>query len=138
MEIRSLTARAQNAERRAINLQNQLLQSEEKLTAVNQKTAAADTKWDARVKEYETRLKAAEEKVKREKQGGKERAQELDNQLKYVSVVASPMAQNVLILIVRNRSLQRQLELANKRTSTLNEIIESAGLSSKNSPNTSK
>ena len=136
MEIRSLTARAQNAERRAINLQNQLLQSEEKLTVVNQKTAAADTKWEARVKEYETRLKAAEEKVKREKQGGKERAQELDNQLKYVSVDPSPMVQNVLI--IRHRSLQRQLELANKRTSTLNEIIESAGLSSKNSPNTSK
>ncbi|RPD64285.1 hypothetical protein L226DRAFT_505884 [Lentinus tigrinus ALCF2SS1-7] len=117
MEIRSLTARAQNAERRAINLQNQLLQSEEKLTAVNQKTTAADNKWEARVKEYETRLKTAEEKIKRERQGGKERALELENQLK---------------------SLQRQLELANKRTSTLNEIIESAGLPSKNSPNLSK
>ncbi|EJF58014.1 hypothetical protein DICSQDRAFT_139845 [Dichomitus squalens LYAD-421 SS1] len=113
MEIRALTARAQNAERRAINLQNQLVQSEEKLTAVNQKTTVADSKWEARVKEYETRLKTAEEKIKREKQGGKERASELENQLK---------------------SLQRQLELANKRTSTLNEIIETAGLSAKGSP----
>ena len=84
MEIRSLTARAQNAERRAINLQNQLLQSEERLTAVNQKTTVADSKWEARVKEYETRLKTAEEKIKRERQGGKERALELENQLKYV------------------------------------------------------
>ena len=49
----------------------------------NQKTTVADTKWEARVKEYETRLKTAEEKVKRERQGGKERALELENQLKY-------------------------------------------------------
>lgn len=82
MEIRALTARAQNAERRAINLQNQLLQSEEKLTVVNQKTAVADNKWEARVKEFETRLKVAEEKVKRERQGGKERASELEREMK--------------------------------------------------------
>ncbi len=82
MEIRALTARVQNAERRAINFQNQLMQSEEKLTVVNQKTTAADTKWEARVKEYETRLKVAEEKVKRERQGGKERASELEKDLK--------------------------------------------------------
>ncbi|KAI0648531.1 hypothetical protein C8Q79DRAFT_579557 [Trametes meyenii] len=107
MEIRALTARAQNAERRAINLQNQLLASEEKLTSVNQKTVVADNKWEARVQEYEKRLKSAEEKVKREKQGGKERALELENQLK---------------------SYQRQLELATKRNQTLNEIIDTAGL----------
>ncbi|KAH9923702.1 uncharacterized protein BXZ73DRAFT_50841 [Epithele typhae] len=113
MEIRSLTARAQNAERRAINLQNQLLQSEERLTAVNQKTTVADTKWESRVKQYETMLKTAEEKVKRERQGGKERALELETQMK---------------------SLQRQLESAHKRTTMLNEIIDNAGLSSKGSP----
>ncbi|KAI0669382.1 hypothetical protein C8Q78DRAFT_978290, partial [Trametes maxima] len=107
MEIRALTARVQNAERRAINLQNQLLASEEKLTSVNQKTVVADNKWEARVQEYEKRLKSAEEKVKREKQGGKERALELENQLK---------------------SYQRQLELASKRNQTLNEIIETASL----------
>ncbi|KAI1785614.1 hypothetical protein LXA43DRAFT_1036902 [Ganoderma leucocontextum] len=113
MEIRALTARVQNAERRAINFQNQLLQSEEKLSVVNQRTTVADNKWEARVKEYETRLKVAEERVKRERQGGKERASELDKELK---------------------SLQRQLELASKRTSTLNEIIENAGLATKGSP----
>lgn len=84
MEIRSLTARVQNAERRAINLQNQLAASEEKVTAINQKTTASDSKWEARVQEYEKRLKAAEEKVKRERQGGKERALELENQMKCV------------------------------------------------------
>ena len=89
MEIRALTARAQNAERRAINLQNQLLQSEERLTSVNQKTTVADNKWEARVKEYETRLKTAEEKIKRERQGGKERALELENQMKCVTILLS-------------------------------------------------
>ncbi|KAI0806659.1 hypothetical protein C8Q74DRAFT_1189709 [Fomes fomentarius] len=117
MEVRSLTARAQNAERRAMNLQNQLLQAEEKLTTVNQKTTAADSKWESRVKEFESRLKTADEKIKRERQGGKERAQELENQLK---------------------SLQRQLELATKRTNTLNEIIEAAGLPTRGTPNSSK
>ncbi|KAI9069427.1 hypothetical protein FKP32DRAFT_1640799 [Trametes sanguinea] len=107
MEIRSLTARAQNAERRAMNLQNQLLAKEELLTAASQKTVAADNKWEARVAEYEKRLKAAEEKVKREKQGGKERAVELEHQIKHY---------------------QRQIELAQKRIQTLNEIVETAGL----------
>ncbi|KAI0761493.1 hypothetical protein BD413DRAFT_485884 [Trametes elegans] len=110
MEIRALTARVQNAERRAINLQNQLLASEEKLTSVNQKTVAADSKWESRVQEYEKRLKTAEERVKRERQGGKERALELENQMK---------------------SYQRQIELAQKRIQTLNEIIETAGLPTK-------
>ncbi len=87
MEVRSLTARAQNAERRAMNLQNQLLQAEEKLTTVNQKTTAADSKWESRVKEFESRLKTADEKIKRERQGGKERAQELENQLKSVDII---------------------------------------------------
>jgi len=82
MELRSLTTRAANAERRLNNAQNQLLTAEEKLTALNQKNAAADNKWEARVKEYEARLKAAEERVKRERQGSKERVLELENSLK--------------------------------------------------------
>lgn len=84
MEIRSLTKRAEGAERRSTNLYNQLTLAEEKLTAQNQRTSAADTKWEVRVKEYEARLKQAEEKIKREKQGGKERALELENQVTYV------------------------------------------------------
>lgn len=84
MELRSLSTRAVNAERRLNNAQNQLIATEEKIAAMTQKTAAADTKWEVRVKEYETRLKAAEEKVKRERQGGKERVAELENSLKSV------------------------------------------------------
>lgn len=84
MEVRSLSTRAANAERRLNNAQNQLLATEEKVAAMNQRSAAADAKWEARVKEYEARLKAAEERVKRERQGGKERVTELESNLKYV------------------------------------------------------
>jgi predicted nucleic acid-binding Zn-ribbon protein len=84
MEVRALTARATNAERRLDNVQNQLAAAEEKVADVNQKTHVADNKWEARVKEYESRLKTAEEKIKRERQGGKERVGELEVALKYV------------------------------------------------------
>ncbi|KAJ6567603.1 hypothetical protein DFH09DRAFT_1261407 [Mycena vulgaris] len=107
MEVRSLSTRAANAERRLNNAQNQLLATEEKVAAMNQKSAAADAKWEARVREYEARLKAAEERVKRERQGGKERVAELENNLK---------------------SLQRQFELAQKRNQQLNEVVESTKL----------
>ncbi|KAJ3743052.1 hypothetical protein DFH05DRAFT_1499088 [Lentinula detonsa] len=104
MEVRSLSARAVTAERRLNNAQNQLLATEEKIASMSQKTVATDSKWEARVKEYEARLKAAEERVKRERQGGKERVNELENQLK---------------------SLQRQLELASKRSQQLAGVIDS-------------
>ncbi|EMD34205.1 hypothetical protein CERSUDRAFT_55205 [Gelatoporia subvermispora B] len=110
LEVRALTQRVTNAERRVTNLQNQLAASEEKITLMNQKTTVADSKWEVRVREYETRMRAAEEKVKRERQGGKERALELETQIK---------------------SYQRQIEIAQKRVAQLNEIIESAGLSSR-------
>ena len=83
MEVRSLTTRAANAERRLNNAQNQLLATEEKIASMNQKNIAADGRWEARVKEYEARLKAAEERVKRERQGSKERVLELENNLKW-------------------------------------------------------
>ncbi|KII89526.1 hypothetical protein PLICRDRAFT_160873 [Plicaturopsis crispa FD-325 SS-3] len=103
MELRALSARATNAERRLINTQNQLVASEEKISSMSQKTAAADNKWEARVKEYEARLKAAEERVKRERQGSKERVAELEHSL---------------------RSLQRQVDLAQKRNQQLTDVIE--------------
>ncbi|KAF7974233.1 hypothetical protein HWV62_13114 [Athelia sp. TMB] len=109
MEVRALSARATNAERRLINAQNQLAAAEEKMATMSQKNTSADSKWEARVKEYETRLKAAEERVKRERQGSKERVAELENNLK---------------------SLQRQFELAQKRNQQLNEVIDSNKVSS--------
>ena len=108
----------------------QLLAAEEKLTSINQKTAVADNKWEVRVKEYEGRLKMAEEKIKRERQGGKERALELETQARYVVLCH---------FLVRGtkascRSYQRQIELAQKRIQQLNDIIEKAGLNDKNPP----
>ncbi|KAK0189739.1 hypothetical protein F5146DRAFT_1139206 [Armillaria mellea] len=103
MEIRSLSTRAVNAERRLNNAQNQLLATEEKMAQMGQKSVAADAKWEARVKEYETRLKAAEERVKRERQGGKERVAELEASVKV---------------------LQRQLDLAQRRSHQLNDVID--------------
>jgi hypothetical protein len=88
MEVRALSARATNAERRLINAQNQLVAAEEKMALMNQKNASADNKWEVRVKEYESRLKAAEERVKRERQGSKERVAELENNLKSVPFFA--------------------------------------------------
>ena len=84
MELRSAATRAVNAERRLNISQNQLLTAEEKLVTVNQSHAVAIAKWEARVKEYESRLKASDERYKRERQGGKERAVELENNLKSV------------------------------------------------------
>jgi len=103
-ELRALTARATNAERRLVNAQNQLAATEEKIVTMNEKTSAVDNKWDARVKEYESRLRAAEERVKRERQGGKERINELEAHV---------------------ARLQRQLDLANKRNQQLGDVVES-------------
>jgi len=81
-EIRALTARASNAERRLANAQNQLAGAEERVASQVERAALADGKWEARVKEYETRIKAAEERVKRERQGAKERVAELETSVK--------------------------------------------------------
>ncbi|KAG1862646.1 hypothetical protein F4604DRAFT_1929402 [Suillus subluteus] len=102
-ETKTLLSRAVNAEKRLVVVQNQLLLSEEKISNINQKTTTADQKWEARVKEYETRLKAGEEKYKRERQGAKERVLELENQM---------------------RSLERQNELAQKRSAQLDNVAE--------------
>jgi hypothetical protein len=121
MEVRALSARATNAERRLINAQNQLVAAEEKMSSMNQKNANADNKWEARVKEYESRLKAAEERVKRERQGSKERVAELENNLKFVQLRSSLVRRSNECCF---RSLQRQFELAQKRNQQLNEVID--------------
>ena len=113
--------RANNADRRLANAQNQLAAAEEKMAAMNQKTTAADSKWEARVKEYETRLRTAEEKVKRERQGYKERVLELENQIKCVSC-GRPYGSDVVLIGPFSRSLQRQRELAEKRSHQLADI----------------
>lgn len=81
-ELRSLTARATSAERRVTTLSNQLAAMHEQIAEQERKHADATSKWEDRVKEFEKRLKAANEKVKAEKQGGKERALQLENTVK--------------------------------------------------------
>ncbi|CAE6345699.1 unnamed protein product [Rhizoctonia solani] len=100
-EIKSLIARAQNAERRLQNAQNQLASAEEKFTQQSDRNSSSELRWEARVREYEARVKAAEEKVKRERQGAKERTAELENAV---------------------RSLERQLEREKKRSAQLSDM----------------
>ncbi|ORX40156.1 hypothetical protein BD324DRAFT_648758 [Kockovaella imperatae] len=80
--LRSLTERAQAAEKRSQNLANQLSHLEAKLAEVQAKAGQAEDRWAARVKEYENRLRIAGEKIKTEKQGGKERARQLEDQVR--------------------------------------------------------
>ena len=79
---RGLKERAEAAEKRAQNATNQLSQLEAKLAEVQLRAGSADDKWAARVKEYENRLRIAGEKIKTEKQGGKERARQLEEQVR--------------------------------------------------------
>lgn len=82
-----MTERAQTAEKRAQAAHNQLAQLEAQLAELQAKGGQAEYKWDARVKEYENRLRIAGEKIKTEKQGGKERARELESQVRYVPIL---------------------------------------------------
>jgi len=81
-DIRSANSRNTTLEKRLANAQNQLSAYDEKMASARTKMSAAEARWDARVKEYESRLKAAEEKIKSEKQGGKERAAQLESQVR--------------------------------------------------------
>lgn len=81
-ELRSLTARAVSAEKRVATLSNQLASLHAQIADQERKHTDATSKWEDRVKEFEKRLKAANEKVKAEKQGGKERALQLENTVK--------------------------------------------------------
>lgn len=54
------------------------------MASMQAKSGVADDKWEARVREYENRLRIAGEKIKTEKQGGRERAVQLENQIRYV------------------------------------------------------
>ena len=84
LELRSLTTRVVNAERRLNISQNQLLAAEEKYATTSQSHSAAIAKWEARVKEYEGRIKAEMERTKNAKQGGKERVLELEGIVRLV------------------------------------------------------
>lgn len=83
--IRSLIERAQMAEKRSATSAQSIAQLEARIAELQSRAGVAETKWEARVKEYEARLRQAGEKVKAEKQGGKERAHQLEAQVRYVT-----------------------------------------------------
>ncbi|KIR75733.1 hypothetical protein I310_00430 [Cryptococcus deuterogattii CA1014] len=104
-QIRSLTERAIAAEKRAQTASNQLASLEERLAEYQTKYGQAESKWEARVKEYENRLRIAGEKIKTEKQGGKERALQLEAQV---------------------RELEKQVQEARKRNQRAEGVVASA------------
>jgi hypothetical protein len=55
---------------------------EARIAEMQAKAGQAESKWEARVREYENRLRIAGEKIKTEKQGGRERAKELEVQVR--------------------------------------------------------
>jgi len=89
-QIKTLTDRALSAEKRANHASNQLAMLEAKLADMQSKSGRAEDKWEARVREYENRLRIAGEKIKTEKQGGKERALQLEGQVRYVYSILFP------------------------------------------------
>jgi len=91
--LRQLQERAQVAERRSSSATKAVTELEERLAEIQKKHSRAEEKWEARVKEYETRYRQAQERIKAEKQGGKERAMQLEAQVRYVIVLDSTDSQ---------------------------------------------
>lgn len=112
-DSKSSNTRISTLERRLNNAMNQIATYEEKLNSARSKMLAAESRWDVRVKEYESRLKAAEEKVKAEKQGGKERAAQLDMQVEQVQLSQSVCCRCVLVLTAS--TLRRLLNTGTSR-----------------------
>lgn len=110
------------------------------------KAGKAEDKWEARVKEYENRLRIAGEKIKTEKQGGKERAMQLESQVRYVlfsleSHFDCPLLLLSAHLIVvfesmvskgkgtvadTSSELERQVDLAKRRNAKAEGIVATA------------
>lgn len=83
-QLRAMTERADKAEQRAKAASATIESLQKRIDDMDSRSGSAENKWEARVKEYESRLKKAEEKVKAEKQGGKERARQLEEQVRWV------------------------------------------------------
>lgn len=81
-ELGRAIERADRAERRVRDAMASVQALEKRLAEETARSAGAEGKWEARVKEYENRLRMAGEKVKAEKQGGKERARQLEEQVR--------------------------------------------------------
>jgi chromosome segregation ATPase len=84
-ELKAAHTKYMNAERRLMSFQNQLATAEETNAHLAEKYLTAEQKWEARVKEYESRMKAGDERIRRERQGAKERLNELETHVKWGS-----------------------------------------------------
>ncbi|EIW73667.1 hypothetical protein TREMEDRAFT_26645 [Tremella mesenterica DSM 1558] len=104
-QLRSLHERCSSAEKRESVAKRQLADLEARVAEMQARAGQAEAKWEARVKEYENRLRIAGEKIKTEKQGGKERAAQLEGQV---------------------RELERQLENARRRNQRAEGVVASA------------
>lgn len=80
-DLKAMSTRVANAERRATHAQNLLLTKEEQMMAQIDRYKAAEEKWAARVAEYERREKQSLEKFKNERQGGKESILAMQNEI---------------------------------------------------------
>ncbi|KAH9815255.1 hypothetical protein DFH28DRAFT_969151 [Melampsora americana] len=80
-EHKQAVNRASQLEKRLLATQTQLKTAEEKLSEAKVKVATAEGSWQARLRELQERNRELEEKVKRERQGAKERMNELTTQV---------------------------------------------------------
>lgn len=124
---------------------------EAKLAEIQSKAGRAEDKWEARVREYENRLRVAGEKIKTEKQGGKERALQLEGQVRWVpfplyvtpfhicfgshnstSNTHDPRSISFLSwlsflrAVLTNRELERQVDSARRRNTKAEGIVATA------------
>lgn len=95
--------RASHLEKRLVATQTQLKTAEEKLNEAKVKVAAAEGSWQARLRELQERNRELEEKVKRERQGAKERMNEL---------------------MVQVTNLKEQVEASDRRGKQLDSVIK--------------
>ncbi|KAG8903325.1 hypothetical protein FRB99_003428 [Tulasnella sp. 403] len=71
-ELKGVSTRVANLERRNTHMQNIVLKKDEQMTAQAEQSRANEEKWASRVKEYERLRQLDLEKLKQEKQGAKE------------------------------------------------------------------
>lgn len=117
-----LTARASTAERRVVAYQTQLASAEDKLGEARKKVSVAEGKWEARLRELETRLRVAEEKLKRERQGAKEKVDDLAATIECVSFPLSSGGCS-LTRVSANSDLQNQVAGARRRDHQLADVL---------------
>ncbi len=130
-EAKALSTRSSNAEKRVALLSNQLNSLEKQAKEQEARHASATSKWEARVAEFEKLLKQANERVKAEKQGGKERAQQLEQT---VRCVGRSEWRHTMLTPGGYRGLQEQLKQTNVRNERLSSFLSAAKVTARADP----